>query len=205
MTHDIQRLLAEFFPAVFPLLLFLQGQWLSFLAGMVWGRTSEDSARSTFRRWLLIASLLTLQTTGCCFLISQMYCGQFENTVLQGLGGFCLFSLGVFTSRHLVASLALRYLMLVAIGGGIILSIWQMALASDSISMEKLMMFTLPLLAGTTIATSIKLGILFCETVLQRPSWAGHRYLSSILIVMAHLLFTTLATFGTALAFDCGI
>lgn len=205
MTHDIFRLLEDVFPAFFMLLFFIQTQWLSFLAGMAWGHASGNSSRSTLRRRLLIASLLALQATGCCLLISQMHCGQTANTVLQIAGGLCLLCLGGFTGRYLVASLTPRWLVGIALGGGAILFSWQVALTRDSFSMERLMLFTLTLVAVSTVTAIAKLSLLFSDTVCQRTSSAGHRRINNMLIGLAHLMFTTLATFGAAIGFDCGI
>ena len=205
MTQDFFRLLEDFSLAFFTLLFFMQTQWLSFLAGIAWGRTSGKSSRSTFRRGLPIASLLTLQATGCGLLIPQMSCGQTANTVLQIGGGTCLFCLGGFTGRHLVSTHAPRWLILIAIGGGLALLGWQMALTSDSLSMEHLMMFTLPLFALSTVAAIAKLALLFYDTACQSNSSAGHRLINGMLIGLTHLIFTTLATFGVAIGFDCGI
>lgn len=202
---DIFRLLEDFFPPFFTLLFFLQTQWLSFLAGMAWGRASGKSVRRTLRWEFLITSLLVLQTAGCCLLISQMYCGQTGNTILQGAGGLCLFCLGGFTGRYLVASLTPRWLMAIALGGGLALFGWQMALTRDYLSMERIMMFTLPLFAMSTVAAIAKLSFLFFDTACQRASSAGQRYLTAVLISLAHLIFTTVATFSAAIGFDCGI
>ena len=205
MTHDIFRLLEDFFPAFFTLLFFLQTQWLSFLAGMAWGHASGKSSRSTFRRGLLMGSLLALQATGCGLLISKMYCGQTANTILQVAGGLCLLCLGGFTGRYLVASLTPRWLIGIALGGGAILFSWQLALTRDSFSMERLMFFTLGLFLASAV-TAISKFLLFCyEAAHQRIPPVGQWCLTTVLIGLAHLMFTTLATFGAAIGFDCGI
>ena len=205
MTHDIFRLLEDFFPAFFTLLFFIQTQWLSFLAGMAWGYAPGNSSRNTFRRGLLIASLLALQATGCCLLISQMYCGQTANTILQGAGGLCLFCLGGFTGRYLIASLTPRWLIGIALGGGAVLFGWQLTLTRDYFSMERLMFFTLGLFLASAV-TAISKFLLFCdEAAQQRIASARQWCLTAGLIGLAHLLFTTVATFSAAIAFDCGI
>ncbi len=205
MTNDVFRLLEDFFPAFFTLLFFLQTQWLSFLAGMAWGYAPGNSSRNTFRRGLLIASLLALQATGCCLLISQMYCGQTANTILQSAGGLCLFCLGGFTGRYLTASLTPRWLILITIGGGTALFGWQIALTLSYLSMEKFMMFTLPLFAASTATAIIQVSLFFYDRAYNRSFSAGYRHLTLILIGLAHLMFTTIATFSTAIGFDCGI
>jgi hypothetical protein len=202
---DIFRLLEDFFPPFFTLLFFLQTQWLSFLAGMAWGRASGKSVRRTLRWEFLITSLLVLQTAGCCLLISQMYCGQTGNTILQGAGGLCLFCLGGFTGRYLVASLTPRRLMGIALGGGAILFGWQLTLTRDYFSMERLMFFTLGLFLASAVTAISKFLLLCYEAAHQRTPSARQWCLTAVLIGLAHLIFTTAATFSAAIAFDCGI
>jgi len=190
---------------LFPLLFFLQLQWLSIIAGMLWGRLSGRLDSQAVSQWISIAVLLTTQACGSALLISQMACGQAANAVIQGVGSVCLCILGGFISSRVLPDLTTGWFAVISVGGSAVLYGWQYILTVNYSSMEWLMLFLLPTIGLFLLVGVAKIVNIFVETLDSSSNPNFQRSLSLILIGLGYLIFTIIATFAAAIAFDCGI
>jgi hypothetical protein len=71
--------------------------------------------------------------------------------------------------------------------------------------MEWLMLFLLPTIGLFLLAGVAKIVNIFVETLDSSSNPNFQRSLSLILIGLGYLIFTIIATFAAAIAFDCGI
>jgi hypothetical protein len=193
------------FDLLFPLLFFLQLQWLSIIAGMLWGRLSGRLNSQAFAQWISIAALLTTQACGSALLISQMACGQTANAIIQGVGSVCLCILGGFISSRVVPDLTTGWFAVISVGGSAVLYGWQYMLTANYWSMEWLMLFLLPTIGLFLLAGVAKIVNIFVETLDSTSYPRFQCFLSLILLGLGYLIFTIIATFAAAIAFDCGI
>ena len=192
-------------PILFQLLFFLQLQWLSIIAGMLWGRLSGKLDRLAALQWLGITALLTAEACGTGYLISKMYCGEVANAVIQGVGSVCLCVLGGFISCRFLPNLTTGRFTIIAISGGLLLYLWQFILLARYYSLEWLMLFLLPTISLFLLASVTKLVTIFIEIKAATPNPRRQHFLSLILMGTGYLVFTIIATFAAAIAFDCGI
>lgn len=187
---------------LFPLLFFLQLQWLSIVAGMLWGGLSGRLNRTAIFRWIVIATLLIVQVSGTSYLISEMICGQTINAVLQGVGGVCLCILGGLISWRLLPNLTTGRLAAITAGGSLLLYFWQRLLLAKYSSAEWAMLFLLStaglfLLTATTKIVSLAMA--------SETDHGKQRIINLFMLGLGYLIYTVVTTFSTAIAFDCGI
>ena len=198
-------MLDELFWILFRPLIFFQTQWLSFFAGILGGYFLRKSGGISRIQLLGLAALLCLQMACNGILISRMHCGQILNAGLQAAGGVSLFAIGAMMSRILLQAYSLKRLTVLSFVNGIVLFGWQMVMTMEYLSEEDFLFFLVPCLLLFLITTSIQLGVLINKKVKQQPTKPKEQFLMFILVTSVHLIYSTIATFVTAVAFDCGI
>ena len=198
-------MLDELFWILFRPLIFFQTQWLSFFAGILGGYFLRKSGGISRIQLLGLAALLCLQMACNGILISRMHCGQILNAGLQAAGGVSLFAIGAMISRILLQACSLKRLTVLSLLNGIVLFGWQMVMTMEYLSEEDFLFFLVPCLLLFLITTSIQLGVLINKKVKQQPTKLKEQFLMFILVTSVHLIYSTIATFVTAVAFDCGI
>ncbi|HBU36404.1 MAG TPA: hypothetical protein DEB70_01230 [Planctomycetaceae bacterium] len=198
-------MLDELFWILFRPLIFFQTQWLSFFAGILWGYFLRKSGGTSRIQLLGLASLLCLQMACNGILISHMHCGQIFNAGLQAAGGVSFFAIGAMMSRILLQDCSLKRLAVLSFLNGIILFGWQIVLTMEYLSEEDFLFFLIPCFLLFLITAIIQLGVLISKKVKQQPTKPKEQCLRFILVASVHLVFSTIATFFTTVAFDCGI
>ena len=198
-------MLDELFWILFRPLIFFQTQWLSFFAGILWGYFSRKSVGTSRIQRLGLASLLCLQMACNGILISRMHCGELLNLGLQTAGGVSLFAIGAMMSRILLQPYSLKRLTVLSFLNGIALFGWQMVLIREYLSEEDFLFFLVPCFLLFLMTAIIQLGVLISKKGKQQPTKPKELFLRFILVSSVHLIFSTIATFFTAVAFDCGI
>ena len=198
-------MLDELFWILFRPLIFFQTQWISFFAGILWGYFLRKSGGTSRIQLLGLASLLCLQMSCNGILISHMHCGQIFNAGLQTAGGVSLFAIGIMVSRILLQAYSLKRLTVLSFLNGVVLFGWQMVMTMEYLSEEDFLFFLLPCFLLFLITAIIQLGALISKKVKQQPTKPKEQCLRFILVASVHLIFSTIATFVTTVAFDCGI
>ena len=198
-------MLDELFWILLRPLIFFQTQWLSFFAGILWGYFLRKSGGTSRIQILGIASLLCLQMACNGILISRMHCGELLNLGLQTAGGVSLFAIGAMMSRILLQPYSLKRLTVLSFLYGIALFGWQMVLIREYLSEEDFLFFLVPCFLLFLITAIIQLGVFSSRKVKQQPTKPKEQVLRFILVTSVHLIYSTIATFITTVAFDCGI
>ena len=198
-------MLDELFWILLRPLIFFQTQWLSFFAGILGGYFLRKSGGISRIQLLGLAALLCLQMACNGILISRMHCGQILNAGLQAAGGVSLFAIGAMMSRILLQAYSLKRLTVLSFLNGVVLFGWQMVMTMEYLSEEDFLFFLVPCLLLFLITTSTQLGVLINKKVKQQPTKPKEQFLMFILVTSVHLIYSTIATFVTAVAFDCGI
>ena len=114
-----------------------------------------------------------------------------------------LFAIGAAVSRILQAY-SLKRLDL-SILNGIVLFGWQMVMTMEYLSEEDFLFFLVPCFLLFLITAIIQLGVRSSRKVKQQPTKPKEQVLRFILVTSVHLIYSTIATFITTVAFDCGI
>ena len=198
-------MLDELFWILLRPLIFFQTQWLSFFAGILWGYFLRKSGGTSRIQLLGITALLCLQMACNGILISRMNCGQIFNAGLQATGGVSLFAIGAMMSRILLQAYSLKRLTVLSILNGIVLFGWQMVMMMEYRSEEDFLFFLVPCFLLFLITAIIQLGVFSSRKVKQQPTKPKEQVLRFILVTSVHLIYSTIATFITTVAFDCGI
>ena len=198
-------MLDELFWILIRPLLFFQTQWLSFFAGILRGYFLRKPDGPSRLQLLGLASLLWLQMACNGIVISRMHCGQIFNAGLQTAGGVSLFAIGAMMSRILLQAYSLKRLTVLSILNGIVLFGWQMVMMMEYLSEEDFLFFLVPCFLLFLITAIIQLGVFSSRKVKQQPTKPKEQVLRFILVTSVHLIYSTIATFITTVAFDCGI
>ncbi len=195
-------------PLVLHILLFTQMQWLSVIAGILFSYFQNIKATTRWP-WLMplsaIIPLLLIQTLCTGLLISQMICGHLINATLQGFGGITFFTVGAFSYYWLPQKTHLSHIALGGFLGGLILFGWQRILLHRYWSVEWSMLFFAPCMCLIALATILKVAFWYWANPKNRMQQKQHRVLNLIGAGLWYILFTTIASFLSAIAFDCGI
>ncbi|MEO1990317.1 MAG: hypothetical protein ABGW78_00165 [Pirellulales bacterium] len=186
-------------------LLFFQTQWLSFFAGILRGYFLRKPDGPSRLQLLGLASLLWLQMACNGIVISRMHCGQIFNAGLQTAGGVSLFAIGAMMSRVLLQPYSLKRLTVLSFLHGIVLFGWQQVLTMEYLSEEDFLFFLVPCFLLFLMTAIIQLWLLVRQKVKQQPTGSKEQFLRFFLVASVHVIFSTIATFFTAVAFDCGI
>ena len=195
----------ELFWILFRPLMFFQTQWLSFFAGILRGYFLRKPDGPSRLQLLGLASLLWLQMACNGIVISRMHCGQIFNAGLQTAGGVSLFAIGAMMSRVLLQPYSLKRLAVLSFLHGIVLFGWQQVLTMEYLSEEDFLFFLVPCFLLFLITAIIQLGVFSSRKVKQQPTKPKEQVLRFILVTSVHLIYSTITTFVTTVAFDCGI
>jgi hypothetical protein len=195
-------------PLILHVLFFMQLQWLSVLAGISFSYL-QDINTTARRQWLMplytITPLLFIQALCTALLISQMICGHFINAILQGFGGLTFFTIGAFSYYWLPRKPLLSHIISGGILGGLILFGWQRILSHRYWSVEWCVLFFAPCVFLIVLATFLKVAFWYWGKSKNRMQQKQHRILNLICVGLWYILFTIIASFFSAMAFDCGI
>ena len=195
-------------PLLLHILFFTQLQWLSVIAGILFSyfRIMKTATR---RQWLILPStitfLLLVQTLCTVLLISQMICGHLINATLQGFGGITFFTFGAFSYYWLPKKPDLSHIALGGLLGGVILFGWQRILLYRYWSVEWSMLFVAPCVCLIVLVTTLKIAFLYWADPKNTMQQKQHYVLNLTGAGLWYILFTTIASFVSAIAFDCGI
>ena len=195
-------------PLLLNILLFTQLGWLSVPAGLLFSYFQNIKTASK-RQWLITLSavtpLLLIQTLCTVLLISQMICGHFINAILQGFGGITFFTIGAFSYYWLPRRPLLSHIASGGLLGGLILFGWQRILLHRYWSVEWCMLFCAPCISLIALATIFKFAFWYWGDSETRTHQKQHKILNLICVGLWYILFTIIASFFSAMAFDCGI
>ena len=189
------------------ILFFGQLQWLSVIAGILFSyfQNIKDAPK---RHWLMpflaITLLLLVQTFGNVLLISLMYCGHLSNAILQGFGGITFFTIGAFSYHWLPRKPLLSHITLGGLLGGLILFGWQNILLYRYSSVEWWMLFFVPCGCLIVFVTILKIAFWYWGNSKNRMRRKQHQTLNLVYAGLWYMLFTTITSFFSAIAFDCG-
>ena len=195
-------------PLLLNILLFTQLGWLSVIAGILFSYF-QNIKTAQKRQWLTtlcaITPLLLIQALCTVFLISQMICGHFFNAILQGFGSITFFTICAFSYYWLPRRLRLPHIILGGLLGGLILFGWQRILLYRYSSAEWFMLFFVPCIFLIGLATIFKVAFWYWGDSKNRLHQKQHKILNLICVGLWYILFTTITSFCSAIAFDCGI
>lgn len=195
-------------PLLLHILFFMQLQWLSVLAGILVS-FFRNMKTATRRQWLMplstITLLLVIQILCNALLISQMICGHLINATLQGFGGITFFTFGAFSYYWLPQKPHLSHIALGGLLGGLVLFSWQRILLHGYWSAEWFMLFFAPCIFLIVLVTIFKFAFLYWGDSKNKIRQKQHHVLNLIGAGLWYILFTTNASFFSAIAFDCGI
>ena len=190
------------------MLFFMQLQWLSVIAGILFSYF-QNIETAPKKQWLMtlsaITPLLLIQTLCTVLLISQMICGHFINAILQGFGGITFFTIGAFSYYWLPRRPLLSHIASGGLLGGLILFGWQRVLLHRYWSVEWCMLFFAPCIFLIVLATTFKVAFWYWGDFKNRMHQKQHQILNLIGVGLWYILFTIIASFFSAIAFDCGI
>ena len=182
-----------------PILFFFQLSWLGILVGIL---TARDQYNREITFWnkksLLITSIQICASGG---VISLMNCGQLANAIIQALGFIFWFTISLKMARQRIdQTLTSRAWIKWFIIFLAVIWIWQFILLFNYASMEWFMIFFI-LHAVLLIKTTVYKSLLKNRGAEKSKVTNANNGIA----LCIYLFYVQITSFGTAIAFDCGI
>ena len=179
-------------------LFFIQLSWLAIFAGVLRAYSPNEIKNKFFYLLPIVLTLVQVILSG--ILISNMICGHLENACTQAIGYILIYLLSQKIAKYRIfRSYSLKSILKTIVAALVFLCIWQIVLLSSYPSMEWIALFFGGHLLIFSASLIYRIVLKFKNASLDRIKKANF-----LLTISCYFIYCIVASFLSAVAFDCG-